>query len=118
MANIREDFGKDLSIGQTKVLSIAECDELVDHLEVIDYSITRYCDELSDTINLFNSDPTVQSFYRSGSYGKEVEVKLAEVRDAVQKYYNAITNGGLVPVTKRIIDEQRAILIQTKRNEG
>jgi len=100
-----------------KILSVEQCDKITENLKNFDSAIVDYCTNIEAAIKVFNNDPTVQSFYASGGFGKGMEAKLEEVRIAVKKYYDVISSdGGLIPVTKIIVADQRDLL--SKQSNG
>ena len=64
-------------------------------------------ENLSLIISKFESDPTVQSFYESGNFGKENKERLASLRDGIIKYEQSINgDGALIPMTESFLEEQ------------
>lgn len=76
-------------------------------LNHINQNISEAKANLELIINKFESDPTVQSFYESGNFGKENQERLARLRDGIVKYEQSINgSGALVPLTKTFLEEQ------------
>lgn len=94
-----------------KILSAAECDKVEDTLQEFKQHVTQYVDNINNSIRTFNSNEIVQSFYASGTFGKEMEEELIKIKTGVEKYYDSLVNSnGLIPVTSRTIQTQRDLL--------
>lgn len=95
-----------------KIQSIADVENMMNSLEQFSDSIKYYFDEFNTSINKFNNNDIVQSFYASGPFGREKEQTLISLKVALEKYYNIINNdsGALIPITKTLLTKQKDLL--------
>ena len=90
-----------------KIMDIKTIQDDQARLQRISEDITEAKANLDLIINKFESDPTVQSFYVSGNFGKESQERLIKLRDGLAKYEASINgDGALVPITKSFLDKQ------------
>lgn len=96
-----------------KILSEKECSYILDCLSSFNKDVDDYCADIDKSIELFSKIEIVQSFFASGSFGKEMEEELIKVKNSVLKYRDSLTaSNGLIPVTKKVVDEQLSLLRQ------
>ena len=104
----------------SKVISVNECNELQDYIERFREYIKKWYDDYENSINTFNSNPIAQSFYESGPFGKQKEEEFKKIKQAIDKFMNAVdsTPDTLVPKTKSYIDKQLQLLNSTTHIEN
>ena len=98
-------------MGGNRILSVQECEQIEEYLANFQSKIKSYYEQIQSSINVFNNNSIVQSFYESGNFGREMEEELLKIKEAIQRYYDTLVDGnGLIPVTGRVVASQRELL--------
>ena len=100
----------------SKILSREELEDIRSSVDALANGLNDTVDDLNVTINSFNNEQIVNSFYASGNYGTGVKEKLERIKNAVIKYRDVITNenDGLVVQTKKYVDRQISLVDEGK----
>lgn len=94
-----------------RILSESDIREMQEYMASFQKNVKDYYEQMQDSINVFNNNAIVQSFYASGNFGKEMEEELLKIKQGIQRYYEALIDGnGLVPVTQRVMDSHLELL--------
>ena len=95
----------------SRILTTEDCIFIDERLSEINQNMNSYCEQIDAAIDVFNRTAIVQSFYESGSFGKEMEAELLKIKDGIQQYASVLSSdSGLIPTTRRIVDSQRSLL--------
>ena len=94
------------------IMSVQECKAILDNLKLIKKHFQGFFDNFNKSIDLINKNEIVQSFYASGTLGKEKQKQMMLISDAIKKYQSIVDNGdaSLIPKTEKIIQTQMAML--------
>ena len=76
-------------------------------------SVTNYSNNISKLLNLFENQEVVQSFFKSGQFGKEQMNKIQEIYENLKKY-----NEELFYKDNSIIDRTEKYLSTNANIEG
>ena len=94
-----------------RILSVTDCNNIMDNLGQFGNAVLEYFEQIEDSLNLFNANELVQSFYASGNFGREMEEELNKIKTALRKYYDSLVDGnGLVSVSKKVVQSQIELL--------
>ena len=91
----------------SKIMDVKTIQDDKNYLKHIKTNLSETKENLELIINKFESDPTVQSFYESGNFGKANQEILTSLRNGIIKYEQSINgDGALIPITETFLEEQ------------
>ena len=91
----------------SKIMDVKTIQDDKTYLKYIKANLSETKENLELIINKFESDPTVQSFYESGNFGKDNQERLTSLRNGIIKYEQSINgDGALIPITETFLEEQ------------
>ena len=89
------------------ILNEDELNSITSSIENIESNLQKEMDNISFIIDNFESNPVVQSFYESGSFGKENQQALIRIKELCEQYIKSIkSDSGLIEVTKEFVRDQ------------
>ena len=89
------------------ILNEDDLSSISSEIDYIETYLQREMDCLNFVIDNFESNPVVQSFYESGSFGKENQQALIRIKELYDQYLKSIkSESGLIEVTKEFVRDQ------------
>ena len=76
----------------TEVISVAKAEQLMEEMANFEGRVFKSLEDLSYTIQAFESEEVVQSFVASGKVGSDTSKKLEDIRTAMEKYISQTIN--------------------------
>ena len=89
------------------ILNEDDLNSINSSIENIETMLQQGMDHLNFIIDNFESNPVVQSFYESGSFGKENQQALIRIKELCEQYINSIkSESGLIEISREFVRDQ------------